>query len=88
VANDHRFDEAITIELKRDEAIVLFFYLDRELYGVADEKNLRASFVHDAEVHGLLALHQELFRVLMDIGAPSAAGIEKEARVHLLKKHT
>lgn len=88
VTNDHRFDEEITITLRRDEAIVLFVYLSRELYMVADEKNLRASFVHAAEVHGLLALHQELFPPLMDIGAPGAEGIESAAREHLLKRHT
>jgi hypothetical protein len=87
VTNDHRFDETITIELKRDEAIVLLLYLHRELYGVADEKNLRGSFVHAAEMHSLLCLHQELFRPLMDIGAPSAEGIELAAREHLLKWH-
>lgn len=88
MTHDHRFDETIALELKRDEAIVLFFYLHRELYMVADEKNLRASFVHDAEVHGLLALHQLLFRPLMDTGAPGAEGIELAAREHLLKRYT
>jgi hypothetical protein len=84
VTNDHRFDETLTIELKRDEAIVLYFYLSRELYAVADEKNLRGSFVHAAEVHSLLSLHQ----VLMYTGAPRAEGIELAAREHLLKRHT
>ena len=81
----HRFDETITIELQRDEAIVLFWYLSREAH---DGKNLRASFVHPAEEHGLLALHQELIYPLMDTGAPEAAGIEDAAREHLLKRHT
>ena len=42
-----RFDEEISIKLKRDEAIVLFWYLTRELWNAA-ESSLRASFVHDA----------------------------------------
>ncbi|HLQ90946.1 MAG TPA: hypothetical protein VK148_13010 [Xanthobacteraceae bacterium] len=87
MTDEHRFDETITIKLKRDEAIVLFFYLSRELHAVAEEKNLRGSFVHAAEMHSLLCLHQELFRPLMDIGAPSAEGIELAAREHLLKRH-
>ena len=87
MTNDHRFDETITIKLKRDEAIVLFVYLHRELYGVADGKNLKASFVHEAELHGLLALHQELLPPLIDV-RPSAEGIELAAREHLLKRHT
>lgn len=86
MTDDHRFDETLTINLKRDEAIVLLVYLTRELYMVADDKNLRASFVHAAEVHGLLALHQELLRPLIDIGAPDAEGIELAAREHLLKR--
>ena len=88
MVNNDRFDETITVKLKRDEAIVLFAYLDRELYRVADAKNLRGSFVHGAEEHGLLALHQELFGPLMDIGTPNAQGIEVKAREHLLKRHT
>jgi hypothetical protein len=36
----------------------------------------------------LLALHQELFRPLMDTGGPSAKGIEIARREHLLKRHT
>jgi hypothetical protein len=87
MTNDYRFGDAVTIKLKRDEAIVLFAYLARELYGVPDEKNLRASFIHPAKVHGLLALHQELFSPLMDTGGPRAEGIEVAAREHLLKRH-
>jgi hypothetical protein len=37
-------------------------------------------------VHGLLTLHQELLRPLIDIGAPDAEGIELTAREHLLKR--
>jgi hypothetical protein len=88
MSSDDRFEADVTIKLKRDEAIVLFAYLSRELYGVPDEKNLRASFVHAAEVHGLLALNQELLRPLMDTGAPSAKGIEAAAREHLLQRHS
>jgi len=84
----HRFDETITITLKRDEAIVLLWYLSRELYGIADEKNLKASFVHAAELHGLLALHQELIPPLTDTGASGAEGIELAAREHLMSRHT
>jgi hypothetical protein len=36
-----RFEEPISITLKRDEAIVLLWYLTRELWN-EDEKNLRA----------------------------------------------
>ena len=82
----HRFDETITVTLKRDEAVVLLWYLTRELWN-ENKKNLRASFLHAAEPHGFEALLQELIPPLMDTGAPAAAGIENAARDHLLRRH-
>jgi hypothetical protein len=81
-----RFDDDITVKLKRDEAIVLFWYLTRELWNKNGE-TLQPSFVHEAESHSLHALMQELIRPLMDTGAPDAAGIEDAAREHLLNRH-
>jgi hypothetical protein len=80
-----RFEEPISITLKRDEAIVLLWYLTRELWN-EDERSLRESFVHPAEAHSLRALLQELIPPLMDTGAPDAAGIEIAARDHLLRR--
>ena len=51
-----RFDETIDLKLQRDEAIVLFWYLSREL----DKTHLDGSFIHPAEAHSLHALLQEL----------------------------
>ena len=79
-----RFRETINLTLHRDEAIVLLWYLSREL----DGDNLRDSFIHAAESHGLQALLQELIPVLIDTGAPEAAGIEVAAREHLLQRHS
>lgn len=79
-----RFDETIGLKLRRDEAIVLLWYLSREL----DKHNLDASFVHPAEAHSLHALLQELIPALLDTGGPDAAGIELAAREHLLRRHT
>ena len=86
MAQDYRFGESITLQLKRDEAIVLFWYLTRELWG--DSPKLRASFIHPAEEHSLEELLQELVVPLMDTGAPGASGIENAAREHLLKRFT
>jgi len=80
-----RFDEEVPITLRRDEAIVLLWYLTRELW---NEKNLSTSFVHEAEPHSLDALLQELIPPLMDTGTPDAEGIEFRARDHLLARHT
>ncbi len=79
-----RFDETVDLKLHRDEAIVLYWYLSREL----DRKNLDASFIHPAEPHSLHALLQELIPALIDTGGPDAAGIELAAREHLLQRHS
>src|SRR6516164_3409857 len=67
--NHGRFEEPVSVTLKRDEAIVLLWYLTRELWN-EHQRNLRASFVHPAEAHSLKALLQELIPPLMDTGAP------------------
>jgi len=85
VAEDYRFDERINLTLTRDEAIVLGWYLERELV-TENEKNLRASFIHPAEAHSLHGLLQELYRSSDDID--QIAGIGVVAREHLLKRHT
>jgi hypothetical protein len=87
MTEDSRFAESIIITLKRDEAIVLLWYLSRELWNEG-EKNLRSSFVHAAEPHSLHALLQELIWPLKDTGAPDAKGIEQMARDHLLRRFT
>jgi hypothetical protein len=80
---DPRFDQDVTIKLKRDEAITLLWYLTRELW---NGENLRTSFVHAAEEHGLEALVQEIFAQIVDTGSPQAEGIEHAARAHLLNR--
>jgi len=88
VTYDPRLDETITLKLKRDEAIVLLWYLTRELWKKDDDNNLSDSFVHAAEPHSLDALIQVLFPPLSDTGAPEAEGVELAAREHLLKRYT
>jgi hypothetical protein len=83
VAKRFRFEETITLSLQRDEAIVLLWYLSREL----DGHNLSDSFNHAAEPHSLNALLQELIPALIDTGGPDAAGIEIAARENLLQRH-
>jgi hypothetical protein len=86
--SEDQFDKKISIHLSQDEAIVLLFYLSRELWD-EDEKNLRQSFVHPAEAHSLHALFQELIPPLtLDTGDPQKSGIEDAAREHLLQRHS
>lgn len=84
MTQEFRFEETINLSLRRDEAIVLLWYLTREL----DTEHLRDSFIHDAEVHSLQALLQELIPPLIDTGHPDVAGIEVAARDHLLQRHS
>ena len=83
VTEKFRFRETINLTLHRDEAIVLLWYLSREL----ERNNLGDSFDHAAEPHSLSALLQELIPALIDTGGPDAAGIEIAAREHLLQRH-
>ena len=83
MAENYRFDEPIDISLRRDEAIVLAGWLGRELHN-EPQKNVRASFVHPAEEHSLLALLHKLWRTSDDID--QIAGIDIMAREHL-KRH-
>ena len=83
----YRFEVSISVELKRDEAIVLLWYLTRELWN-QERNRLQASFVHAAEPHSLELLLQALIPLLMDTGAPDLEGIENAARDHLLRRFT
>lgn len=84
MAENYRFDERINISLARDEAIVLANWLGREVHN--EPQKVRASFIHPAEEHSLLALLQELWGTSDDID--QIAGIHILAREHLLKRHT
>jgi len=80
------FDRKIGLTLKRDEAIVLLWYLTRELWG---GERLTATCEHPAEPHALEALLQELVPKLTDTGEPAHAdAIHVTAQEHLLKRFT
>ena len=84
MAENYRFDERINISLRRDEAIVLANWLGREVHNYPQK--VRASFIHAAEEHSLLALLQEFWAATDDID--QIVGIEIIAREHLLKRFT
>jgi hypothetical protein len=80
------FDRKIDVSLQRDEAIVLYWYLSRELSPCADAR-LAATFEHPSEQLSLGALLQELVSPLMDTGHPDEAdAIIAAAREHLLAR--
>jgi hypothetical protein len=83
VAQD--FDAKINISLRRDEAIVLYWYLSREIL-MHGEARLRSSYENEAESHGLNALLQELIKHLMDTGGPDSETIHAAAVAHLMKR--
>jgi hypothetical protein len=85
---DPRFDfeRKITISLHRDEAIVLLWYLSRELMMHAEER-LAPTFQSPAEPHPLRALFQELIPPLIDTGEPKDSdAIYAAAKAHLLAR--
>lgn len=80
------FDRNIGISLQRDAAIVLYWYLGRELTGQADAR-LNPSFEHRSEPISLEALLHALIEPLMDTGHPKEAdAIHAAARQHLLRR--
>lgn len=81
------FNGKISISLHRDEAIVLYGYLTRELWGWAHEERLGATYDHPAESHAFHALLQELIVPLMDTGRPDEADrIYEAAKEHLMNR--
>ena len=80
------FDEKVSIDLQMDEAVVLLWYLSREVWnrGMA---RLDGTFDHPAESHGVQALLQELARRLIHTGSERARGIEQAARESLMLRY-
>lgn len=83
---DPPLNEKIAITLRRDEAIVLLWYLSREVWKARGER-LRPTFEHPAEEHALEAALTALIPPLGDAGGPDdTTGIERAAREHLLRR--
>jgi hypothetical protein len=81
-------DEPVRLNLAADEAIVLLWYLSRELWNCNGER-LATSTDHPAEIHALHALLQELIGPLMWTGDPSKGDeIIRAARESLIARHT
>jgi hypothetical protein len=84
--NNDRFDEKVTIDLRMDEAIVLLWYLSREIWNRGSSR-LEGTFAHPAESHGVQALLQELATRLIHTGSESMRGIEQTARASLMRRY-
>ena len=79
-------DQTVAITVRRDEAIVLYHLLSREIWS-EDEARLKAICRNDAEAHALRALLQELVPPLIDTGGPDwddshAAAVESVIARH------
>lgn len=83
---DQDFEQKIDIPLFRDEAIVLYWFLSREIWQ-KDQSRLKVSFENEAESHCLQALLQELIPKLIDTGGPDADQIHAAATEHLMGRH-
>jgi hypothetical protein len=77
-----RLDAELTIRLKRDEAIVLFWYLGRHLYS-EDGARLRATFDHPAEELALGELFHEMIPQLSGPATPEYDAEYRAAIEHL-----
>ena len=72
----------IQIKLRRDEAIVLQFFLAREL----EAGSLKASYAHPAEELSLEGLSQELIPHLTETGGPDGDALHRAAIEHLMAR--
>ena len=86
MAEEYPFDRNVAINLRTDEAVVLLWYLSREVWD-RGERRLAMTFDHPAESHGLQALLQELVHGLMWTGAANVGAIEVAARTSLMRRY-
>ncbi len=77
----------VTVDLRMDEAVVLLWYLSREVWN-HNLSRLAATFDHPAERHGIQSLLQELATRLIHTGSERMDGIEDVARESLMRRHT
>ena len=76
------FDAKITIALTRDEAIVLRWFLSREIWNKGAER-LRSAIEHPSEEHAFNGLLQAFAPPLFDTGDPKYADeIHTAAQAH------
>jgi hypothetical protein len=80
-----RFTEPVLLTLKTDEAVVLLWFLSRELWG--DEGRVAGCTAHPAELHVLHSLLQELIQPLFWTGGADADEICRVARQTVLARH-
>ena len=82
-----RLDETVTLKLKADEAIVLGYFLSREIWNRGEDR-LAHCIEHPAEAHALRSLLQELAPTLIQTGGPDADESNSAARDALLARYS
>ena len=83
--DNYPFDEKVSINLRMDEAVVLLWYLAREVWN-GGSASLEGTFDHPAEHHSVKALLQELAVSLIHTGGKEASQIEQAARESLMRR--
>jgi len=86
-AHDYHFDEEVIVNLRMDEAVVLLWYLSREVWNRGSVR-LQGTFDHPAEHHSVQALLQELAVRLIHTGGKESSQIEQAARESLMHRYT
>jgi hypothetical protein len=84
--DNYRFDEKVSISLRMDEAVALFWYLSREVWNRGSAR-LEGTFDHPAEHHSVQALLQELAARLIHTGGNEASQIEQAARESVMHRY-
>lgn len=81
-----RLNQPVRLNLATDEAVVMLWFLTRELWG--DQDRLAKCTEHPAEFHALHALLQELIQPLMWTGGTDSDEICRAARDSVMARHT
>ena len=84
--DNYPFDEKVSINLGMHEAVVLLWYLAREVWNGGSAR-LEGTFDHSAEHHSVQALLQELAARLIHTGGKEASQIEEGARESLMHRY-
>ena len=84
--DNYAFDEKVSINLRMDEAVVLLWFLSREVWNCGSAR-LEGTFDHQAEHHSVQALLQELTVSLIHTGGKEASQIEEAARESLMRRY-
>ena len=84
--DNYPFDEKVSINLRMGEAVVLLWYLSREVWNRGSAR-LEGTFDPPAEHHSVQGLLQELAARLILTGGKEVSQIEQATRESLMRRY-